>query len=118
MENCNAPIRNEASTNTRFQVGDRVLAHIEGGFQPGTIVALNYHEEGWLGDVPYQIALDDGKGNDGVTLIYAPFDDDSCVRAFPKFGLGEQGYSAYEFASLQQELCVTAGKRRRVGERV
>mmetsp|Transcript_15625 Transcript_15625/g.23671 ORF Transcript_15625/g.23671 Transcript_15625/m.23671 type:complete len:123 (+) Transcript_15625:78-446(+) len=61
----------------RFRVGDRVEASIRGGFRPGTIVALNYREPGWLGDVPYQISLD------GVAsqLVFAPFDDDSWVRA-------------------------------------
>ena len=63
--------------NYRFRIGDRVVANHAGYWHPGTIVALDYTEPGWLGDVPYQIRLDDSaKGG----LIYAPFDCDDCVR--------------------------------------
>ena len=62
----------------RFRVGDRVEALFgKDGFKPGTIVALDYKENGWLGGVPYQISLD----GDTPHYIYAPFDDDGCVRA-------------------------------------
>lgn len=61
----------------RFRVGDRVGAAMGETFRPGTIVALNYSEPGWLGDVPYQIELEGGK------LVFAPHDEDDWVRALP-----------------------------------
>ena len=75
------------SSSYRFQVGDRVEANVGVGkgetFRLGTIVAVDYYENGWLGSVPYQICLD-GCGNGSVAkYIYAPFDDDDCVRAAP-----------------------------------
>ena len=69
-----------SSSGYRFRVGDRVEAAMgKEGYRPGTVVALNYREPGWLGSCPYQIHLD------GVVphLIYAPFDDDDYVRALP-----------------------------------
>ena len=83
-------------TTLRFRVGDRVEAlwsNTAGPavrFRSGTVVAVNYTEKGWLGDVPYQIRLDGPRGH----LIYAPYDDDSCVRALEpsKYeGLGSIG---------------------------
>ena len=64
----------------RFAVGDRVEANAEeGGWRPGKIVELMYHGDfmppGFV--APYQIELDDG------TLIFAPADDNLCVRAAP-----------------------------------
>ena len=68
----------------RFRVGDQVEAYLNDrdGYVTGTVVALNYWEEGFLSSVPYQIALDGGGPRPGL-LIYAPFDDDGCVRAIP-----------------------------------
>ena len=68
----------------RFNVHDRVECSYNDPctrcsvFAPGTIVQVWYREEEWPIQcvAPYQIRLDD-KG----TLIYAPFDDDACVRA-------------------------------------
>lgn len=61
----------------RFSVGDRVGAAMGESFRPGTIVALNYREPGWLGHVPYQIELDGSAGH----LVFAPHDEDDWVRA-------------------------------------
>ena len=84
----------------RFNIGDRVEARwSDKGFRTGTIVALNYQERGWLGDVPYQIQLDGNR----APLIYAPFDDDTCVRALP----------ACKDCNGRGTCCLTAGKRRR-----
>lgn len=62
----------------RFRVGDQVMAACGqwAGFQPGTVVALDYREPGWLGSVPYQILLHGPKAQ----LIYAPYDNDEWVR--------------------------------------
>ena len=71
----------------RFKIGDRVEANVGTGkgktFRLGTIVAIDYYENGWLGSVPYQICLDEYGGKNVAKYIYAPFDDDDCVRAAP-----------------------------------
>mmetsp|Transcript_12206 Transcript_12206/g.26025 ORF Transcript_12206/g.26025 Transcript_12206/m.26025 type:complete len:424 (-) Transcript_12206:155-1426(-) len=64
----------------RFKVGDKVEANAaDGGWKVGTIVELMYRSEfmppGFV--APYQIKLEDG------TLIYAPADDNACVREAP-----------------------------------
>merc|ERR1712146_15219 len=60
----------------RFAVDSRVECNAEGGWQKGTVVALMYRDEymppGMI--APYQIKLDSG------ALIYAPADDDQCIR--------------------------------------
>ncbi len=61
----------------RFKVGDRVEANAaDGGWKTGKIVELMYRSDfmpqGFV--APYQIQLEDG------TLIYAPADDNACVR--------------------------------------
>ena len=40
----------------------------------GTVVALDYVEEGWDQPAPYQVELEDG------TLIFAPIDEDWVIR--------------------------------------
>ena len=61
----------------RFAVGARVECARGGDtWAPGRVIKLHYHEAGfepWF-FAPYQIELDDGG------LIYAPDDDDNCIR--------------------------------------
>ena len=61
----------------RFGLGSAVQCN-RGGWEPGKVVAHFYREDPWPADefVPYQVRLD-GCGS----LIYAPEDDDSCIRA-------------------------------------
>ena len=61
----------------RFAVGARVECARGGDtWAPGRVIKLHYHEEGFEPGffAPYQIELDDGG------LIYAPDDDDNCIR--------------------------------------
>ena len=65
----------------RFAIGDRVMAFtgdgpVDGGWSLGTIIAINFLEEGMSDPAPYQIALDEPEG----TLIFAPLDDERVVR--------------------------------------
>ena len=65
----------------RFAMGDRVMAFtgdgpVDDGWSPGTVIAINYLEEGMSDPAPYQIALDEPEG----TLIFAPLDDERVVR--------------------------------------
>jgi len=59
----------------RFQVGDRVECNCD-GWRLGTIVKTWYREPGWEEEraVPYQVKLDSGM------TIFAPMDQDECVR--------------------------------------
>jgi len=64
----------------RFAVGAAVEAFTGDGdfdgWSRGTVVGINYREDGWSPDevAPYQIKLDNG------VLIFAPMDDDRVVR--------------------------------------
>jgi len=59
----------------RFAVGTAVECNVGPDlWKRGTVVALDYAEEGWKQPAPYQIKLDDGR------LIFAPLDEDSVVR--------------------------------------
>ena len=62
----------------RFAVGARVECWI-GTWAPGRVIKLHYHEASFEPGyfAPYQVELDDGG------LIYAPEDDDECIRAAP-----------------------------------
>ena len=75
----------QAHPKWRFPIGQRVEANTRGGEDPqwsvGTIVAHDYEEDGIDLVSPYQIRLDEGG-----TLIFAPYDRDTCVRA-----LGSEG---------------------------
>eukprot|EP00747_Dinoflagellata_sp_TGD_P064187 gnl/TRDRNA2_/TRDRNA2_153782_c2_seq2.p1 gnl/TRDRNA2_/TRDRNA2_153782_c2~~gnl/TRDRNA2_/TRDRNA2_153782_c2_seq2.p1 ORF type:complete len:448 (+),score=130.59 gnl/TRDRNA2_/TRDRNA2_153782_c2_seq2:66-1346(+) len=70
----------EALKMLRFKVGDKVECQTgKGNWSKGEIVALLYRQEGITtalgrGVAPYQIKLDDGR------LIFAPVDDDRCIR--------------------------------------
>jgi hypothetical protein len=71
----------------RFRGGDRVECRMDGGWVPGTVLRARYWEDGFFR--PYQIRVDAGD------VVYAPMDDDSCVRrASPetplRFGLGDR----------------------------
>ena len=86
----------------RFKVGARVECFAaeksdkDDGFRKGTVVAHHYFEEGWELDrfAPYQVELDDYsapirgpryiRGRRSATsnsLIFAPDDKDTCIRA-------------------------------------
>ena len=57
----------------RFEIGAHVSCKIRERWQRGRVVAQHYEEpEGVFN--PYQVKLHDGQ------LIYAPDDDDSCIR--------------------------------------
>ncbi|CAK0902813.1 unnamed protein product [Prorocentrum cordatum] len=60
----------------RFAVGDRVECNC-GTWVLGVVVKQWYREPTWSEEkvTPYQIKLDNG------TTIYAPFDEDACIRA-------------------------------------
>ena len=68
----------------RFDLHDRVECSYydpctrRSVYAPGTIVQVWYREEEWPTkcEAPYQIRLDDYGA-----LIYAPFDEDGCIRA-------------------------------------
>ena len=70
----------------RFRPGSRVECKIRdssaanGGFVPGTVVGTFYREDHWRPGLcaPYQVRLDGER-----KLIYAPADNDSCIRAHP-----------------------------------
>mmetsp|Transcript_77364 Transcript_77364/g.207488 ORF Transcript_77364/g.207488 Transcript_77364/m.207488 type:complete len:471 (+) Transcript_77364:86-1498(+) len=59
----------------RFAVGARVECNV-GQWESGTVVAHWWHDPGWPQSkrVPYQIKLDHGP------TIFAPLDDDRCIR--------------------------------------
>jgi len=70
----------------RFGVGERVEVLLSGDdqeqrWETGRVVALRYHEERFGEGVtmPYQILLDEDRG-DGGRAIFTPRDDDSLVR--------------------------------------
>ena len=73
-------VRKHRPMTYRFQRGDKVEAHVDGGYQRGTIIQLNYVRADDLeaqAVFPYQIHLDD----DPVDVhVYAPDDDDLFVR--------------------------------------
>ena len=61
----------------RFEVGSRVECCVgKDHWEPGTVVALWYTEEGFPPGfyAPYQVELDMGN------LIFAPDDSDRCIR--------------------------------------
>ena len=60
----------------RFSLGTRVECRAADAWRPGTIVQHFYTQASFQGRyAPYQIRLDDGR------LIYAPKDEDTCIRA-------------------------------------
>jgi len=70
-------------TTLRFPVRTIVECFLgeDHGWVEGTVVAHYHREPSWdpIKWVPYQIKLEDGQG--GTALIFAPVDNDSCVRA-------------------------------------
>eukprot|EP00956_Cyclotella_meneghiniana_P023015 scaffold44152_cov36-Cyclotella_meneghiniana.AAC.1 len=71
------PPKNSMKKHLRFGLGDRVECSCEGFELPGTIMKTWYGGESDFEDghaVPYQIQLDRGE------LIFAPIDDDMCIR--------------------------------------
>ena len=78
-------MRLRGGSDSRFQVGDRVLAKTDQGWRGGTIYALQYREPEWPADkvAPYQIELDgvvEQDGQVGRPLIFAQVDSDKLVR--------------------------------------
>lgn len=71
MDNTDGP----SDTTLRFQVGDRVECNVD-TWAAGVVVKQWYSEPGWAEGqtVPYQVKLDCGM------TIFAPSDDDQCVR--------------------------------------
>ena len=67
----------EDKDELRFEIGQAVEANTGEAWVGGVVVALNYREDEWPEGrtAPYQIELSDGR------LIFAPYDDDSIVRA-------------------------------------
>ena len=66
------------SETLRFGVGDPVRCKVSATqWKRGTVVALHYREDPWPEDMvaPYQVQLNNGP------LIYAPQDDDECIRS-------------------------------------
>ena len=66
----------------RFKVGSEVECQMgTEGWVPGVVVACWYREDDWpkhRPDAPYQVRLT--AGADRVRLIYAPIDNNSCIR--------------------------------------
>ena len=72
------------TTTLRFEVGTRVRCRIgpgEDGWSPGEVVSHWYRGASWpTGQyAPYKVRLD--RRDMGSGLIFAPYDDDACVRA-------------------------------------
>jgi len=68
----------------RFEVGTRVRCRVgpgEDGWAAGAVVAHWYRGRSWpTGQyAPYQVQLD--RQDMGSGLIFAPYDDDACIRA-------------------------------------
>jgi len=82
-----------AQPKKRFKVGDRVECKVSGGYSEGIVSKLDYNDENDMEDIygffrtcPYQVRLYDRKTAataDGQQnpLIFAPYDDDSFIRA-------------------------------------
>lgn len=78
-----APKDETNQTGLRFKIGDRVECSMDGGYQTGTVIKLWYSgESNFEGDyaVPYQVELDD------QSKIYAPIDEDCCIRLSKRDG--------------------------------
>jgi G3E family GTPase len=62
----------------RFPIGARVQCNT-GKWSPGTVVALDWRDDNWPDGqtAPYQVELDTDR------LIFAPEDDDECIRRAP-----------------------------------
>ena len=99
----------------RFAVGDSVLCLISDDefrcpWKSGTVIALDYKESNWTAVVPYQVELDDGE------LVFAPFDNDTCIRAPLRFAVGDivECDSTRVFPSLTDVFpSLTDGKHRK-----
>ena len=98
----------------RFAVGDSVLCLISDDetrcpWKSGTVIALDYKESNWAAGktVPYQVELDDGE------LVFAPFDNDTCIRAPTRFAVGD----IVECNSTRVFPSPTDGKRRKMWTR-
>lgn len=78
-----APKDETKQTGLRFKIGDRVECSMDDGYLPGTVIRL-WHtgESSFEGDyaVPYQVELDD------QSKIYAPIDEDCCIRLSKRDG--------------------------------
>jgi hypothetical protein len=72
--------------SVRFKIGDIVECYMDPpSWYRGTIVALHYREDEWSSSrhtAPYQVELLGHPAN--RNLIYAPYDDVSCVRLAKK----------------------------------
>ena len=55
----------------RFEVGTKILARVTKGWTQGTVIAQ------WDGGNAYRVKLSDDKG----TEVWAPIDDDICIKA-------------------------------------
>lgn len=68
-------------TTLRFPIESTVECFLGEGWTTGTVVAHYHREPSWEPEqwAPYQIRIDDGRG--GTALIFAPVDEDTCVRA-------------------------------------
>jgi len=80
------PVHTAPSEELRFVVGARVECCVgPDEWAPGTIVDLWYREEGFPAGffAPYQVELDGGN------LIFAPGDEDRCVRAAKTLSIEE-----------------------------
>lgn len=81
----------------RFKVGSVVEAYLgeDHGWALGVVVRLFHHEPSWEPGrwVPYQIKLE-GVGGAGDTLIWAPEDNDACVRGLLEWPRPSSGSAA------------------------
>eukprot|EP01065_Artemidia_motanka_P033530 TRINITY_DN40519_c0_g1_i1.p1 TRINITY_DN40519_c0_g1~~TRINITY_DN40519_c0_g1_i1.p1 ORF type:complete len:733 (+),score=171.14 TRINITY_DN40519_c0_g1_i1:82-2199(+) len=66
----------------RFPVSTRVMAKTAAGWKKANVIAHWATQPGRPEPVPYQLLLDDADVGAGERMLWAPVDDDACVKKF------------------------------------